>query len=157
MRVKFGDMGTKDVPITEVTPENYIVPAGEEMQYHVIQEIKRFDASSGKRLSRPRVQKYGYKEFNTLIRNIKSLGYDIIVLHDPTEYIKQRDEEIAATKGRAAQTRKQRTDAMYEEVRKRVLDDLRAEGIIPSGEAKKSRKTKKADAGDNTSADAGNE
>ena len=139
MRVKFGDMGTKDVPITEVTPENYIVPAGEEMQYHVIQEIKRFDASSGKRLSRPRVQKYGYKEFNTIIRNIKSLGYDITVLHDPTEYIKQR------------------TDAMYEEVRKRVLDDLRAEGVIPSGEAKKSRKTKKADAGDNTSADAGNE
>lgn len=157
MRVKFGDMGTKDVPITEVTPDNYIVPVGEEMQYHVIQEIKRFDASSGKRLSRPRVQKYGYKEFNTIIRNIKSLGYDITVLHDPTEYIKQRDEEIAATKGRAAQTRKQRTDAMYEEVRKRVLDDLRAEGIIPSGEAKKSRKTKKADAGDNTSADAGNE
>ena len=157
MRVKFGDMGTKDVPITEVTPENYIVPAGEEMQYHVIQEIKRFDASSGKRLSRPRVQKYGYKEFNTIIRNIKSLGYDITVLHDPTEYIKQRDEEIEATKGRAAQTRKQRTDAMYEEVRKRVLDDLRAEGVIPSGEAKKSRKTKKADAGDNTSAGAATE
>lgn len=157
MRVKFGDMGTKDVPITEVTPDNYIVPVGEEMQYHVIQEIKRFDASSGKRLSRPRVQKYGYKEFNTIIRNIKSLGYDITVLHDPTEYIKQRDEEIEATKERAAQTRKQRTDAMYEEVRKRVLDDLRAEGIIPSGEAKKSRKTKKADAGDNTTADAATE
>ena len=154
MRVKFGDMGTKDVPITEVTPENYIVPAGEEMQYHVIQEIKRFDASSGKRLSRPRVQKYGYKEYNTLIRNIKSLGYDIIVLHDPTEYIKQREEEIAATKERAAQTRKQRTDAMYEEVRKRVLEDLRAEGIIPSGAAKKPRKTKNADAADITATDA---
>ena len=154
MRVKFGDMGTKDVPITEVTPENYIVPAGEEMQYHVIQEIKRFDASSGKRLSRPRVQKYGYKEFNTLIRNIKSLGYDITVLHDPTEYIKQRDEEIAATMDRATQTRKQRTDAMYEEVRKRVLEDLRAEGIIPSGAAKKPRKTKNADAADITVTDA---
>ena len=57
MRVKYGNT-TKDVSILEVTPENYIVPKGEEGVYHCRIEQKSFNASTGERQSRPRIQKF---------------------------------------------------------------------------------------------------
>ena len=56
MRVKVNDGKTKDVAITDVTPENYIVPSNEQHLYHCVIEIKKFDSETGKRLSIPRIQ-----------------------------------------------------------------------------------------------------
>ena len=86
MRVKFGN-ATKDVPIVEVTAENYIVPRGEEDTYHCKIEQTQFNPRNGKRLSKPRIQKFDAKMFPSLLRNLKLQGWDVEVLHDPTEYL----------------------------------------------------------------------
>ena len=93
MKVKFGN-GVKDVPIREVTAANYIVPAGEENAYHVLQDIPRYDPRTGKPLSTPRIQKYGAREFKDLSRNLKQQGYELTILYDPTEYLRKQAEEL---------------------------------------------------------------
>lgn len=83
--------GTHDVPmINALTGEynvnagNYIVPAGEEALYHVIQEQKKFNAETGKRLSKPVIQKYGKKEYETIVqRQLRLQGFQVVVLHEP--------------------------------------------------------------------------
>lgn len=90
MLVKTQD-GTQDVPmINALTGEynvnagNYIVPAGEEALYHVIQEQKKFNAETGKRLSKPVIQKYGKKEYESIVqRQLRLQGFQVVVLHEP--------------------------------------------------------------------------
>lgn len=111
----------KDVPVLQVTPENFIVPEGEEHLYHCVIEIKRFDADTGERLSTPRVQVFGKKTFEEVAQhNLTKHGYSILVLHDPQEYDKGMREkavfeeeerlhkrEIAAEALRAAESKAQ--------------------------------------------------
>lgn len=124
MVVKF-EKGTKDVPLTEVTPENYIVPKGEEKDYHVLQELKNFDRKTGKRLSRPVVQKYDAKVFQTQQRRwLQSMGYDFVVLHDPTEYNRKRMEQSQLT---TRQRQAAEREALKRELRKELLAELKAE------------------------------
>ena len=98
MRVKTATEGkTKDVAITDVTPENYIVPSNEQHLYHCVIEVRKFDSETGKRLSVPRIQKFGKKSFeNGILDALKKQGYTITVLHDPNEYVKAQAEEKAA-------------------------------------------------------------
>lgn len=100
MLVKTQD-GTQDVPmINAITGEynvnagNYIVPAGEEALYHVIQEQKKFNAETGKRLSKPIIQKYGKKEYESIVqRQLRLQGFQVVVLHEPVI----KDKKAAAT------------------------------------------------------------
>ena len=89
MRVKAGTEGkTKDVNVSEVTPENYIVPDNEKKLYHCIIEVRKFDSETGKRLSVPRIQKFGKKSFeNSVAHNLKLQGYTVTILHDPNEWL----------------------------------------------------------------------
>lgn len=81
----------RDTPIEKLTPENYIVPKGEERFYHAVIEVKQFDQKTGKRISRPRVQKFGKKMFETIVNeSLRKQGYEIIILHDPNEWIKEQ-------------------------------------------------------------------
>lgn len=92
MLVKLEDGRLKDVAITEVTPENYIVPEGEECHWHCIIEVRKFSSETGKRLSVPRVQKFDDKIWKSIMeRNLKLQGYSVTILHDPTEDIKQAE------------------------------------------------------------------
>lgn len=92
----------RDTAIENLTPENYIVPKGEEMSYHCVIEVRQFDPKTGRRISKPRVQKFGRKAFEASVRDsLMKQGYDIIVLHDPTEWMKNHREEMAA-KAKAA-------------------------------------------------------
>lgn len=68
-----------------LTKENYKFPASEASSYHVVQELKQFDPATGERLSYPQIQKYGLKEFRELYSELKQMGYDIRILHDPLE------------------------------------------------------------------------
>lgn len=135
MRVKFGLNGTKDVPLTEVTPENYLVPDGEENTYHVIQEIKTFDQRTGKRLSKPRVQKYGAKEFPAIQRILKQQGYEITVLYDPTAYLKAKAEEAEERKAlvgaKKLELEQKRYEAEKAKMKAEILAELKEAGIIP--------------------------
>ena len=107
MRVKVSEGKTKDVAIIDVTPENYIVPDNEKHLYHCVIEIKKFDSETGKRLSIPRIQKFGKKGYeNSIADNLKKQGYTITVLHDPNEYMKAKaeaDEKAKAEKAKAAE------------------------------------------------------
>lgn len=62
----------------------YQVPKGEENMYHCVIEQKQFDASTGQRLSRPVIQKFGKKFFETFgMHQLKQQGYTITILHNP--------------------------------------------------------------------------
>ncbi len=170
MRVKVNDGKTKDVAITDVTPENYIVPSNEQHLYHCVIEIKKFDSETGKRLSIPRIQKFGKKGYeNSIADNLKKQGYTITVLHDPNEYMKAKaeaDEKAKAEKAKAAEEKakaaeekakaaeeKAKADAdakaRAEEkaaLKAEILAELKAAGVIPAEPAKETKADAKAKA-----------
>lgn len=93
------------MPVEKLTPENYIVPKGEERFYHVVIEVRQFDPKTGKRISRPRVQKFGKKMFEAHIQaSLRKQGYDIVVLHNPNEWLKENQ-------AKAAQAAKEQAEA----------------------------------------------
>lgn len=93
MRTKDG----KNVPVSELTAENYVVPAGEERFYHCVIEVVQFDPKTGKRISKPRVQKFGKKSFETSIyKTLKKQGYAITILHDPKGWEKKAADQKKA-------------------------------------------------------------
>lgn len=156
MRVKVSEGKTKDVAIIDVTPENYIVPDNEKHLYHCVIEIKKFDSETGKRLSIPRIQKFGKKGYeNSIADNLKKQGYTITVLHDPNEYMKAKagaDEKAKAEKAKAAEEKaKAEADAKARAEEKaalkaEILAELKAAGVIPAEPAKETKADAKAKA-----------
>lgn len=81
----------RDTPIEKLTAENYIVPKGEERYYHAVIEVEQFDPKTGTRISRPRVQKFGKKMFETHVFNsLRKQGYTVTILHNPTAWLKEQ-------------------------------------------------------------------
>jgi len=170
MHVKTATEGkTKDVAITDVTPENYIVPSNEQHLYHCIIEVRKFDSETGKRLSVPRIQKFGKKSFeNGILDALKKQGYTITVLHDPNEYMKAKaeaDEKAKAEKAKAAEEKakaaeeKAKADAKAKAeadakaraeekaaLKAEILAELKAAGVIPAEPAKETKADAKAKA-----------
>lgn len=155
MRVKTVTEGkTKDVAITDVTPENYIVPSNEQHLYHCVIEVRKFDSETGKRLSVPRIQKFGKKSFeNGILDALKKQGYTITVLHDPNEYVKAQAEEKAARTAaqQKAAEEKAAADAKAKAEEKaalkaEILAELKAAGVIPAEPAKETKADAKAEA-----------
>jgi hypothetical protein len=143
MKVRFNG-GIKDVPLSEVTAANYLVPQNEVGFWHVLQEKVEYNRQTGKRMSRPVLQKYDTKAYPTTSKYLKDAGYTITVLHDPEAWAKanaeakakaeaQRVQAAAASK--AAQAKAER-EAMKAELRKELLAELKAE-------AKAEKKVKK--------------
>ena len=101
----------RDTPIEKLTAENYIVPKGEEKDYHAVIEVVQFDPKTGKRISRPRVQKFGKKIFEAHVSDsLRKQGYTVTILHDPNVWLKeqaakreQAAKEAAAAKAKADQ------------------------------------------------------
>ncbi len=149
MLVKTATEGkTKDVAITDVTPENYIVPSNEQHLYHCVIEVRKFDGETGKRLSVPRTQKFGKKSFeNGILDALKKQGYTITVLHDPNEYVKAQAEEKAAadTKAKAEAEAKAKAEGKAA-LKAEILAELKAAGVIPAEPAKETKADAKAKA-----------
>lgn len=103
----------RDTPIEKLTADNYIVPKGEEKDYHAVIEVVQFDPKTGKRISRPRVQKFGKKIFEAHVLNsLRKQGYTVTILHDPNAWLKEQAEkaeqqakEQAEAKAKAEQER----------------------------------------------------
>ena len=97
----------RDTPIEKLTAANYIVPKGEERSYHAVIEVVQYDPKSGKKISKPRVQKFGKKQFETnVLASLRKQGYTITILHDPTEWIKEQQakaQQQAQAKAQAEQ------------------------------------------------------
>lgn len=144
MRVKFGNNATKDVPLLEVTPENYIVPKGEENTYHCRIEQRQFDASTGRRLSVPRIQKFEAKMFPMLERTLKQQGWTVEILYDPTDYNREKEAEEQERRELTLKQRKeleeQRKRQEREKMKAEILAELKEAGII----AKETKKPKAA-------------
>ena len=86
----------RDTPIEKLTPENYIVPKGEEKDYHAVIEVRQFDPKTGNRLSKPRVQKFGKKIFEAHVADsLRKQGYTVTILHDPNAWMKEQAEKAA--------------------------------------------------------------
>lgn len=95
---KFG----KDVALDALTPDTYIVPKGEERCYHLIQEVVQYDQKTGAKISRPRLQKYGRKAFDSVVRTaLIKQGYQFTILHDPKAYDAKLAERKAAAEAEA--------------------------------------------------------
>ena len=103
----------RDTAIENLTADNYIVPKGEEKYYHAVIEVRQFDPKTGKRLSTPRVQKFGKKSFETHVQSsLRKQGYTVTILHDPNVWLKeqaakaeQQAKEQAEAKAKAEQER----------------------------------------------------
>lgn len=108
----------KNVSVSELTAENYAVPAGEERFYHCVIEVVQFDPKTGKRISKPRVQKFGKKSFETSIyKTLKKQGYAITILHDPKGW-----EQKAAERKKAAE--QQKFDAAVDAAVEKKINEL---------------------------------
>lgn len=102
----------RDTAIENLTPENYIVPAGEEMVYHCVIEVVQYDNKTGNKISKPRVQKFGKKIFETIVRDsLLKQGYEIKVLYNPNDYIKQQAAKAAQTAKEKAKAEQEKFDA----------------------------------------------
>ena len=129
----------RDLPIEQITSENYVVPRGEEMVYHVKIEVKQFNSKTGEKVSRPRIQKFGMKTWESSVRDsLRKQGYTMDILHDPNTWIAENRAQIESLK---AQKRESEKAALKGE----ILEELKASGIIPGPEIteKKAGRTKK--------------
>ena len=129
----------RDLPIEQITSENYVVPRGEEMVYHVKIEVKQFNSKTGERISRPRIQKFGMKIWeSSVMDSLRKQGYTMEILHDPNTWIAENRAQIESLK---AQKRESEKAALKAE----ILAELKASGIIPEIETteKKAGRPKK--------------
>lgn len=110
MRVKAETEGkTKDVGLLDVTPESFIVPKGEESFYHCRIEVVKFNQETGERISRPRMQVFGKKFFETFgLHNLRKMGYKVDIMHDPNVWEAANKEKIEASKPSKRQKQQQR-------------------------------------------------
>ena len=149
MRVKFGN-ATKDVPIVEVTAENYIVPRGEEDTYHCKIEQTQYNPRNGKRLSRPRIQKFESKMYSSVARNLRQQGWDIEVLYDPTEFLAEREAKRAEMRDLTFKQRQEmeakRKAAEKQALKEEILAELHAAGMLKAPSKGGNKKGEKTDA-----------
>lgn len=133
--------GMKDVSIQKpdskgynVTKDNYVVPEGEENRFHVILEVLKFNAETGERISKARIQKFGAKAFESggVLSNLKKQGYTVTVLHDPKEW-NSKNAEVAAEKNaeRAKATADKKAQLEQEKINSGVAEALKAMGLTP--------------------------
>ena len=138
----------RDTPIEKLTPDNYIVPKGEEKDYHAVIEVVQYDPKTGRKISKARVQKFGRKTFErTVDASLKKQGYAITILHNPNEWLKaqaakreQMAKEAAAAKAKAEQ---ERFDAAVAAAVAKALAERDAQQAEQAEPAKKSGRAKK--------------
>lgn len=152
MRTEEGQI--KDVNILDVTPENFIVPKGEEDCYHCRIEVKKFNQDTGERISKPRMQVFGKKFFESFgLHNLRKQGFTVDVMHDPNKWLQENEAKLEAEKQKKAEAgakakaeaaeaeKKAMKEAMKEAMKAEILAELKAEGLLATA-AKSGRKSK---------------
>lgn len=130
MLVKLIDGRVKDVPVTEVTKENYIVPKGQEKLYHCIIEVRKFDPNTGVRLSTPRLQKFGIKTFEgNIYEGLRKQGYEVTILHNPNEYLAEENAKKIAEEEQKAKDAEQAMIAEAEAQKQAEIDKAVKEAL----------------------------
>lgn len=148
MRTEEGQI--KDVNILDVTPENFIVPKGEEDCYHCRIEVKKFNQDTGERISKPRMQVFGKKFFESFgLHNLRKQGFTVDVMHDPNKWLQENEAKLEAEKQKKAEAgakakaeaAEAEKKAMKEAMKAEILAELKAEGLLGTAE-KSGRKSK---------------
>lgn len=72
-------------PMAEAKKEDngYVVPFNEKHLYHCRIEVRKFNAETGERLSKPRIQKFGMKTFQMVLPKLREQGYSVEILYSP--------------------------------------------------------------------------
>ena len=135
----------RDLPIEKLTAENYIVPKGEEKDYHAVIEVREFDRKTGRRLSVPRVQKFGRKAFENHIQaSLRKQGYDITILHNPNDWIKENQAKLEAqAKAKLesqAEALKAEKEAQKAAMKAEIIAELKSEGLLAESAEETSKK-----------------
>lgn len=127
--------------LVEKLKNDYKVPHGEEHLYHVIVEVKHFNDRTGVRESKPYVQKFGQKAFDTSVRsNLTKQGYTLTVIHDPHAWREQRAAESAQQAEQAAAEERARLKA---ELRAEIEAEIEAEQAAVQNAATEEKRTRK--------------
>ena len=146
---------TKDVNILDVNPENFIVPKGEEDCYHCRIEVKKFNKDTGERISKPRMQVFGKKFFESFgLHNLRKQGFTVDVMHDPNKWLQENEAKLEAEKQKKAEAgakakaeaAEAEKKAMKEAMKAEILAELKAEGLLATAEkpGRKSKETPEA-------------
>ena len=136
MRTKDG----RDLPVLDITADNYIVPQGEEMTVHAKIEVRQFDPKTGNRISTPRIQKFGMKEWQSVMQSsLRKQGYTVEILHDPYKFAQEHAAQVAAAQAAKAKAAQEAAEAkkaaelaaIKEQAKAELLAELKAAGVIP--------------------------
>lgn len=139
MQVRTKEGQIKDVNILDVTPENFIVPKGEEDCYHCRIEVKKFNQDTGERISKPRMQVFGKKFFESFgLHNLRKQGFTVDVMHDPNKWLQENEAKLEAEKQKKAEAgakakaeaEEAEKKAMKEAMKAEILAELKAEGLL---------------------------
>lgn len=150
MQVRTEEGQIKDVNILDVTPENFIVPKGEEDCYHCRIEVKKFNKDTGERISKPRMQVFGKKFFESFgLHHLRKQGFTVDVMHDPNKWLQENEAKLEAEKQKKAEAgakakaeaAEAEKKAMKEAMKAEILAELKAEGLLETA-AKTGRKSK---------------
>ena len=150
MQVRTEEGQIKDVNILDVTPENFIVPKGEEDCYHCRIEVKKFNQDTGERISKPRMQVFGKKFFESFgLHNLRKQGFTVDVMHDPNKWLQENEAKLEAEKQKKAEAgakakaeaAEAEKKAMKEAMKAEILAELKAAGLLETA-AKTGRKSK---------------
>lgn len=152
MQVRTEEGQIKDVNILDVTPENFIVPKGEEDCYHCRIEVKKFNQDTGERISKPRMQVFGKKFFESFgLYNLRKQGFTVDVMHDPNKWSQENEAKLEAEKQKEAEAgakakAEAEKKAMKEAMKAEILAELKAEGLLATAEkpGRKSKETPEA-------------
>lgn len=130
--------------ISDLTPGNYLCPEGEERSYHCRIEVKKFDADTGGRLSRPVLQKFDPKFFEGFgLHHLRQQGYTVDVLHDPRKWADEHREaeqaEAERRRAEAARAEAERRESERAALKAEILEELKASGVIPATNVKKGK------------------
>ena len=139
MQVRTEEGQIKDVNILDVTPENFIVPKGEEDCYHCRIEVKKFNQDTGERISKPRMQVFGKKFFESFgLHNLRKQGFTVDVMHDPNKWLQENEAKLEAEKQKKAEAgakakaeaAEAEKKAMKEAMKAEIRAELKAEGLL---------------------------
>lgn len=133
----------KTSQLLELTKENYKVLETEQNVYHARIEVKQFDPATGKRISKPLLQKFEAKGFKEMLPGLQRQGFTVDVLYDPTKYNEERREARRAANSRLQAIRaeqvQQQKDAEREALRAEMRKEIEAEMASQKKEAPKKK------------------
>ena len=145
----------REVALENLTADQYIVPKGEERLYHCVIEVTNFDRKTGKRLSKPRIQKFGRKMFDAHIyHSLTQQGYDVKILHDPTKWIAEHKAEVAASRKAKAEAEKAAQQKAFDDAVAAAVAKALAEKDAADAAAKAAKEKTEADAAEKAAAKA---